>query len=128
MYPYLTRKKNVRFSKKVKSELPPLVVEKIAMIKDRYPGIKTFSLYTVEDGYQIYFGEGDSFWVIQNDRCQHVEMVHSNILGASGVHYDIGAKVSAPAGTWILKVWYYNRYYLNVTNVVQKQITERAGK
>lgn len=51
-------------------------------------------------------------------------MVHSNTVGASGLNHDIGGKFTPPVGTWVIRVYYYTKYWMDICNVVPRQLTQ----
>jgi hypothetical protein len=108
------------------AELPVEVAEVVRDLGEDYRLMgKNVTVCTVEEGYQRTMGEGERIEILFGERRMGGEMVHSDTVGATGVHYDIGAKTPPmPAGTWFVLVYYYSRYWMQIANVVPKQIEE----
>lgn len=126
MYGALTTIKG-RVAKPLLKALPTKVAERVIQLATAYE-IKSVSLSTLPEGYKIYFGEGDRIEMIRGEWLKGVEMAHSDNIGASGLNYEIGTEVVPPIGTWVIKVYYYNKYHMQIGNVVPLQIDHHAER
>jgi hypothetical protein len=115
--------KSRRISKTLLKELPKTVSNEVSRLKEDYQNLKSAWIGTVSEGHTFHCGEGERYVVIINDRVEDVEMVHSNTVGASGLNYDIGGKFTPPVGTWIIRVYYYTKYWMDICNVVPRAIS-----
>lgn len=103
-------------------ELPPIVSEQVRMIARDYQ-IKSTEIKTVLEGWVLHAGEGDRITAILGDRVQLVEIAGEASLGAANICHDIGGKVVPPIGTWIIRVHYYHKYWMTITNVGYKALS-----
>lgn len=120
MYGALTETKS-RISKKLLTSLPENVAEMVKHLADDY-NIKSAKICTMAEGYKVYASEGDRVEVIYGERSQGVEFVSANTLGASGLCHDLNGSFVPPVGAWIVRVWYYDKYYMDIGNIVPQQI------
>lgn len=111
-----------RVAKPLLKELPTLVAEKVKTLAEDYY-IKSATISTVAEGWELYVGEGDRIHIIYGEESTGVEMAASHNIGAAGLCYDIGARTKFPVGTWIIQIHYYNRFWMNIINVVPKRIS-----
>lgn len=105
----------IRISKKLATEIPAEVYAAIVAAAD-HTNIKSFS-YEQKPTHKIYAGEGERYTVIYMGQAMSVEMVAEHNLGAANVRHEIGSVVNVPAGTVVIRVGYYGRYYMDVVNV-----------
>ena len=110
-----------RIAKPLLSQLPQNVAEKVRELAEDYH-IRSATLLTYPEGYKIYAGEGDRFVVFLGEEMQSVEMVHSSTVGAAGLCYDIGSTATPPAGVWIIRIHYYTKYWMDIVNIVHKEL------
>lgn len=116
--------KSIRISKQLNKHYPVSVVEQIKMIADRYH-IKSFKYECVTGDKKFYVGEGDTYIGIKEDGTSaSFEVVASHNIGASGLSHKIGEQFSMPAGSYLINVYYYDKYYMQVFNV-QKALPDR---
>jgi hypothetical protein len=88
-----------RLSKKLYRSLPPIVANAVKQLGEEYRmGQRQITFVKYPEGYVYTAGEGHRVVIVQGERLMHAEMVHSNTVGASGVHYDIGSKTPSTAG------------------------------
>jgi hypothetical protein len=113
-----------RLSKKLYRSLPPIVANAVKQLGEEYRmGQRQITFVEYPEGYVYTAGEGHRIVLIQGERCVSAEMVHSNTVGASGVHYDIGSKTPPlKEGTWLVIVSYYHRYRMRLVKIVQPQL------
>ena len=108
----------VRISGKLDKSFPLPVSRKIKEVGQRY-GIHQFNLVTAEQSYRFMVSEGDKFWGIGPDgREASFEVITSETLGAVAVSHAIGEQFSMPAGSWLISVYYYGKYFMTVTRIV----------
>ena len=106
-----------RISKKLNEKYPQPVVDQIKSIASRY-SIKSFNAETVTSDKKFYVGEGDSFTGIAADGTSaSFEVVSANNIGASGLSHKIGEQFSMPAGTYLINVYYYTKYFMTVYRI-----------
>lgn len=106
----------LRISKKVLKQLPVEIAEQIEALGKNY-NVKSFTLQNVAPGYKQYHSEGSKYTYIHGKNTMRVDMVSESTIGASNVHYEIGAEVALPVGTTVIEVWYYQTFGMAVTNV-----------
>lgn len=110
----------MRISKQLKDKFPPSVVHQIQAIGDDH-NIKSFNLEEVAETKAFYVAEGDSYVGIGPDgKTAGFEVVNQNNIGAAGLSHKIGEQFKMPAGSYLLNVWYYDKYYLTMYRIGQK--------
>lgn len=115
-----------RIANPLLSQLPPLVAKKVKELAEDY-SIKSATLLTYPERWKMHAGEGERFVVFLGEEMQSVEMVHSNTVGAAGLCYDIGSTAVPPAGAWIIRIHYYTRYWMDIVNIVHKELISSNG-
>lgn len=117
----------VRISKKLLAQqYPQAVVNQINAIANRYH-IKSFNADIVTSNKEFYVGEGESFTGIKADGTSaSFEVVSANNIGASGLSHKIGERFSMPAGTYLINVYYYTKYFMTVYTVSPEALPELA--
>ncbi len=112
----------IRISKKLEDMFPKYVSRKIRAIAEDYH-IKSFELQDVLETKAFFVSEGDSYIGISPDSRQaSFEVVNQNNIGAAGLSHKISEQFKMPAGSYLLNVWYYDRYYLTVYHIGQRQL------
>lgn len=110
--------KSIRISKQLSKRYPSSVVQAIKDNAERYY-IKSFKAETVDTDKKFYVGEGDSFTGIHPNGTQaSFEVIAAHNIGASGLSHKIGEQFSMPAGTYLINVYYYDKYYMTVYKVI----------
>lgn len=117
----INEKRSIRVSKKSLAAFPTEVSEAIKFLADDYQ-IKSFSFKSVTADTKFYAGEGHRYTVITGEKQSSVEMVAEHNFGASGVSYNIGQEFTVPVGSFVLKISYYTKFWLDVTNVQPNEI------
>lgn len=114
----------IRISKKLDDMFPKNVSHQIRMIAEDH-NIKSFELQEVAETKAFYVAEGDSYVGIGPDGKQaSFEVVNQNNIGAAGLSHKIGEQFKMPAGSYLLNVWYYDKYYMTVYKIEQKVLNE----
>jgi hypothetical protein len=113
--------KRIRISKKLLKELPTMVAEKVKRLADGY-GIKSTTIESKPEGYKVYPREGDRVEMVYGENSQGIEFFTENSVGASGVSYNLSGHTEPPAGTWVIRVSYYTKYWMDIVNVGQRQL------
>jgi hypothetical protein len=115
----MEKSRRIRISKKLKSALPTNVAQAVEDLAESY-NIKSLSLRSEPAGYQLRAGEGERIRILQGDLDADVEMIAAHNLGATGLSMKIGERTPPlPAGTWIIRVSYYTRYWMDLINIGQ---------
>jgi hypothetical protein len=110
----------LRISKQLKDKFPPSVVHQIQIIADDH-NIKSFNLEEVSESKSFFVAEGDSYTGIGPDgKTASFEVVSEHNIGAAGLSHKIGEQFKMPAGSYLLNVWYYDKYYLTVYRICSK--------
>lgn len=113
--------KRKRVSKKLLSQYPTPVADRIKEIADDFD-VKSVAEYTVSSDFKFYVGEGDRFYgLVADGREASFEVVANHNLGAANVSHKIGSKFSMPAGTFLIRVHYYTRYWMDVYRIEEKE-------
>lgn len=114
--------KAIRISKKLTETFPAPVVKKIQAIGEDY-GIKSFNLETVPESKTFYVAEGESYTGIAADgKTASFEVVSENNIGGAGMSHRIGERFAMPAGTYLINVYYYTKYFMTVYCISPKMI------
>ena len=112
----------IRISKKLAQAFPAQVVKKIEQVADSHR-IKSFSFETVDENKTFYVGEGESYTGIAPDgKSASFEVVSANNIGASGLSHKIGERFAMPAGSYLINVYYYTKYFMTVYKISPKMI------
>jgi hypothetical protein len=112
--------KAIRISKggKFAKMFPDPVADKIRRVAQDY-GIKSFDHESTVPSKKFYVGEGDRYTGIFADgQSAGFEVVSEHNLGASGLSHAIGEQFQMPGGTYLVRVYYYTKYFMNVYTVV----------
>lgn len=123
MYGAATTSKKMRISKKLLSKLPPKVAREVKKQAEQF-SIKSVTLHTLTEGYKVIAGEGERYTMIRGKKSWSIEMVASHTMGAANLCHDIGGEVVPPVGTWVIRIFYYNKFWMDVGNIVPRQIGE----
>lgn len=114
--------KSIRISKKLNEMFPPQVVKQIEATAADHR-IKSFSLETVTESKTFYVAEGESYTGIAADgKVASFEVVSENNIGGSGMSHKIGERFAMPAGTYLINVYYYTKYFMTVYQISPKMI------
>lgn len=114
----------IRISRKMYQTFPTNVADAITRIAEDYR-IKSFTFKTVAEDYKFYVGEGDSYTGISADgRTAGFETVSAETIGAMGVSHRIGAQFAMPAGSYVIRVSYYTKYWMDVVYKVSGKMIE----
>lgn len=112
----------IRISKKLTQMFPAEVVTKINDIAADYR-IKAFTLETVSEDKVFVIGEGEKYTGISADgRTAGFEVVSANTIGASGLSHRINSQFAMPAGSYLIRVSYYTKYFMDVYQISPKMI------
>ena len=116
--------KSIRISKQLGKRYPQPVVKQIESIASRYH-IKSFKAETVNTDKQFYVSEGESYTGVKVDGTSaSFEVVAAHNIGASGLSHKIGEHFTMPAGTYLINVYYYDKYYITVYSIQPELLTE----
>lgn len=114
--------KKTRISNKLSEMFPKKVVTQIKRIEEDYR-IKSFNLEDVNENKAFFVAEGDKYIGIgPNGQEAAFEVVSQNNIGATGLSHKIGEQFKMPPGSYLLNIWYYDRYYLTIYRIGQKQL------
>lgn len=109
--------KSIRISKQLNKRYPAQVVKAIETVASRYH-IKSFKAETVNSDKVFYVAEGESYTGIKADGTSaSFEVVAGHNLGASGLSHKISERFSMPAGSYLINVYYYDKYYMTVYSI-----------
>lgn len=117
----ISETRKIRVSKKSMAAFPSEVSEAIKTLADDYQ-IKSFSFKSVTADTKFYAGEGHRYTVITGENKSSVEMVAEHNFGASGVSYNIGSEFKVPVGSFVIRISYYTKFWMDVTNVQPNEI------
>lgn len=106
-----------RISKKLLAELPAEVAEAVKRIQDGHPNIKSATVTTVNSDHEWYMGENEEYTKIYGEDSASVETAAEHRMGAANQYNRIGTRFTAPVGGWVLRVNYYDKYYLTIYHV-----------
>lgn len=112
----------IRISKSLYHNWPKSVVNRIMGIATDY-NIKSFNFEQVEPSKLFYVGEGDRFWGLDmNGKEAGFEAVANHNVGAANVTHKIGAEFSMPAGSYLIQVYYYDKFYMSVYIIAARNL------
>lgn len=107
----------IRISKKVNGLYPKTVADIIRQQASQYQ-IKSFNAETVDTSKQFYVGEGERFTGIkENGTTASFEVVAEHNIGASNVTHRIGERFTMPAGSYLINIYYYDKFYMTVYKI-----------
>ena len=114
--------KSIRISKKLNEMFPAPVVRQIkAIAADHH--IKSFNLETTSKDRHFYVSEGERYIGIATDgKTASFEVVSENNIGGAGMSHKIGEVFAMPAGTYLINVYYYTKYFMTVYQISPKMI------
>ena len=112
-----------RISKRALSAFPEPVSAAIQAYADDL-NLKSLTFIVVDPAHSWWVGEGERYTLIYGEEQQAAEVVAEHNIGAAGVIHAIGTTFTAPVGAWVLQVYYYGKFFLNVYNVQTDQLTE----
>ncbi len=114
--------KKILISKKLTQNFPAPVAQMIAQAAASH-SIKSFSLETVDESKTFYVGEGETFTGITAEgKSASFEVVSASNIGASGLSHKIGERFAMPAGSYLINVYYYTKYFMTVYQISPKMI------
>jgi hypothetical protein len=112
--------KRKRVSKKLLSQYPGAVAVRIKAIADDFEA-KSVAEHTVSPNFQFHVGEGDRFYGMTADGMEaSFEVVAQHNVGAADVSHKIGSKFSMPDSTFLIRVHYYTKYFVDVYRIEEK--------
>lgn len=115
----IAKGKNSEFGK----TFPAQVASRIRSIAGEYHNLKSLIYHRVSPGEWFYVAEGERYLGIKADgTIAGFEVVSASTLGASGLSHKIGERFSMPANTWLVRVSYYTRYYMDVYAIGSNEI------
>jgi hypothetical protein len=107
----------IRISNKLYNSLPIHVANRVRQVAEDHH-IKSFEFFNheqINSDKKFYVGEGERFYGIHSDgREAHFEAVAGHNVGAAGVTHKIGAEFTMPAGSYLIQVYYYDKFYMTV--------------
>ena len=107
----------IRISKKSNQILPANVAEKVKGIAADF-SISTFNFETVSADESFELDEGHRFFGIGSDgRSAQFEVVSEHSLGARNLSHKIGERFKMPAGSYLILVYYYTRFFMTVYEI-----------
>jgi len=113
----------IRISKKLTQTFPAPVAQMIEQVAAGHSSLKSFNLETVDESKIFYVGEGESFTGITADgKSASFEVVSASNIGASGLSHKIGERFAMPAGSYLINVYYYTKYFMTVYQISPKMI------
>lgn len=100
--------KAIRISKQLGKRYPQPVVNQIKSIAERYH-IKSFKAETVTPDKKFYMAKDEKSY-------KTFGLIAAHNIGASAL-YRIGEQFSMPAGTYLINVYCYDKYYMTVYQI-----------
>ena len=105
---------------KLKELLPLVIQNRVIGIAEQFR-IAQADYQTVDPDKVFVVGEGESYFGFWEDgREASFEVVSQNTIGASGLSYSINSQFSMPNGTYLVRVSYYTRYWMDIYKIQNK--------
>lgn len=117
----LQQAKRVKISKKFLSELPLHVADVIRALAEEYD-LHSLSYAPVAEQHRFYAMEADRYVIICNEETVGAEFFSEATIGVNGLAHPNG-EFTAPIGSYVVLIEYYNRYQMYLYNVQPKALS-----
>jgi hypothetical protein len=108
-----------RIGRKGLTGMPEAVQQRLREFGERFH-VASFDHQVIDARRSFPIMEGNRFCGFGADGQEaSFETVTSDTIGASGVSYAIGKRFCMPVGSWLIRVQYYTRFFIEVFEVKQ---------